>query len=125
MPGRKREARKFGKLKPIPISLYSVKETGLTKTRDSFSVSQFLSYGRLIPLIKRLEYDLRDFNIIHLTSLIRTNCPDSFKTVSFSLNLADVNENTPLHFLFGDTRKCLTKSKKSLFEDGRFKFSVR
>ena len=82
-----------------------------------FSVSYFFSHGRLIPLIKRLEYNLRDFNNIHLTSLIRTNCPGSLETVSFSLNLADINENIPLHFLFGDTRMCLIRSKNSFFPE--------
>ena len=125
MPGIKREATKFGELKTNPISLYLGKYTGFSKTSDSFSVSQFLSYGRLIPLIKRLEYNLRDFNNIHLTSLTRTNCPDSLDTLSFSLNLADINENTPLHFLFGDTRKCLIRSENIFSRKGQSKSSVR
>ena len=100
MPGIKREATKFGELKTNPISLYLGKYTGFSKTSDSFSVSQFLSYGRLIPLIKRLEYNLRDFNNIYFTSLKRTNCPDSLKTVLFSLSLADVNENIHTYILY-------------------------
>ena len=72
-------------------------------------MSQFLSYWRLIPLIKRLEYSLRDLKnklsgflqdriVFTEPCRYKPEYPSSFR------------------FLFGDTRKCLIRSEKSFYQ---------